>query len=235
MTKPPDLAELGGRDRAASASRRTRRSRTPTTSGRPSCATRPSSCRPRRTSRSASGGTVRDEVDGDRRRGGRRRGRRQDDRRAADPPGEGRGPAPAGAGGASCTRGSSARTRRSRPSPRPSAAAARGLKDPHRPMGSFIFAGPSGVGKTLLRKALAEFMFGDEDALIQIDMSEYMEKHNVSRLIGAPSGIRRLRGGRPAHREASAAAPTPSSCWTRSKRPTRTCSTCCSRSWRKAT
>jgi len=55
-------------------------------------------------------------------------------------------------------------------------------------MGSFIFAGPSGVGKTLLSKALAEFMFGDEEALIQLDMSEYMEKHNVSRLIGAPPG-----------------------------------------------
>ncbi len=63
-----------------------------------------------------------------------------------------------------------------------------GLKDPHRPMGSFLFLGPSGVGKTLLSKALAEFMFGDDDALIQIDMSEYMEKHNVSRLIGAPPG-----------------------------------------------
>src|SRR5215217_4286283 len=63
-----------------------------------------------------------------------------------------------------------------------------GLKDPNRPMGSFLFLGPSGVGKTLLSKALAEFMFGDEDALIMIDMSEYMEKHNVSRLIGAPPG-----------------------------------------------
>jgi ATP-dependent Clp protease ATP-binding subunit ClpC len=63
-----------------------------------------------------------------------------------------------------------------------------GLKDPNRPMGDFLFLGPSGVGKTLLSKALAEFMFGDEDALIQIDMSEYMEKHNVSRLIGAPPG-----------------------------------------------
>jgi len=63
-----------------------------------------------------------------------------------------------------------------------------GLKDPRRPMGSFIFAGPSGVGKTLLSKALAEFMFGDEDALAQIDMSEYMEKHNISRLVGAPPG-----------------------------------------------
>jgi ATP-dependent Clp protease ATP-binding subunit ClpC len=63
-----------------------------------------------------------------------------------------------------------------------------GMKDPNRPMGSFIFIGPSGVGKTLLARALAEFMFGDADALIQIDMSEYMEKHNVSRLVGAPPG-----------------------------------------------
>ena len=63
-----------------------------------------------------------------------------------------------------------------------------GLKDPNRPMGSFIFIGPSGVGKTLLAKALAEFMFGDDNALIYLDMSEYMEKHNVSRLIGAPPG-----------------------------------------------
>ena len=63
-----------------------------------------------------------------------------------------------------------------------------GLKDPKRPIGSFIFAGPTGVGKTLLAKALAEFMFGDADALLQIDMSEYMEKHNVSRLIGASPG-----------------------------------------------
>jgi ATP-dependent Clp protease ATP-binding subunit ClpC len=63
-----------------------------------------------------------------------------------------------------------------------------GLKDPRRPMGSFIFVGPSGVGKTLLSKALAEFMFGDEESLIHLDMSEYMEKHNVSRLVGAPPG-----------------------------------------------
>lgn len=63
-----------------------------------------------------------------------------------------------------------------------------GLKDPNRPMGSFIFIGPSGVGKTLLARAIAEFMFGDSDALMQIDMSEYMEKHNVSRLVGAPPG-----------------------------------------------
>ncbi|MDI6733139.1 MAG: ATP-dependent Clp protease ATP-binding subunit [Planctomycetota bacterium] len=63
-----------------------------------------------------------------------------------------------------------------------------GLKDPRRPIGSFIFIGPTGCGKTLLARALAKVMFGEEDALIQIDMSEYMEKHNVSRLIGAPPG-----------------------------------------------
>ncbi len=63
-----------------------------------------------------------------------------------------------------------------------------GLKDPRRPGGSFIFLGPSGVGKTELARALAEFLFGTEDALIQIDMSEYMEKHSVSRLVGSPPG-----------------------------------------------
>ena len=63
-----------------------------------------------------------------------------------------------------------------------------GIKDPRRPIGSFIFLGPTGVGKTLLARALAEFMFGDEEALVQLDMSEYMEKFNVSRLIGAPPG-----------------------------------------------
>src|SRR6266702_4280717 len=63
-----------------------------------------------------------------------------------------------------------------------------GLKDPKRPSGSFIFLGPSGVGKTELAKTLAEFLFGDEDALIALDMSEYMEKHTVSRLIGSPPG-----------------------------------------------
>src|SRR5262249_6900450 len=63
-----------------------------------------------------------------------------------------------------------------------------GLKDPKRPGGSFIFAGPSGVGKTELSKTLAEFLFGDEDALIQLDMSEFSEKHTVSRLFGSPPG-----------------------------------------------
>src|SRR5690349_1543964 len=63
-----------------------------------------------------------------------------------------------------------------------------GIKDPKRPTGSFIFLGPSGVGKTELARTLAEFLFGDEDAMIQIDMSEYMEKHAVSRLVGSPPG-----------------------------------------------
>lgn len=63
-----------------------------------------------------------------------------------------------------------------------------GLKDPKRPIGSFIFLGPTGVGKTELARALAEVMFGDEDAMIRIDMSEYMEKHSTSRLVGSPPG-----------------------------------------------
>ena len=63
-----------------------------------------------------------------------------------------------------------------------------GLSSPRRPMGSFIFLGPTGVGKSLLAKTLAEFLFGDEDALVRIDMSDFMEKHNVSRLVGAPPG-----------------------------------------------
>jgi ATP-dependent Clp protease ATP-binding subunit ClpB len=63
-----------------------------------------------------------------------------------------------------------------------------GLQDPHRPLGSFMFLGPTGVGKTELTKALANFLFDDESAMVRIDMSEYMEKHSVSRLIGAPPG-----------------------------------------------
>src|SRR5438105_5191872 len=72
-----------------------------------------------------------------------------------------------------------------------------GLQDPNRPIGSFLFLGPTGVGKTELTKALAEFLFDDESALVRIDMSEYMEKHNVARLIGAPPGyIGYEEGGR---------------------------------------
>src|SRR5439155_4460864 len=63
-----------------------------------------------------------------------------------------------------------------------------GLQDPNRPIGSFLFLGPTGVGKTELTKALAEFLFDSESAMVRIDMSEYMEKHSVSRLIGAPPG-----------------------------------------------
>src|SRR5690606_8699927 len=63
-----------------------------------------------------------------------------------------------------------------------------GLKDPRRPIGSFMFLGPTGVGKTELTKALAEFLFGSEDALVQLDMSEFMERHSVARLVGAPPG-----------------------------------------------
>src|SRR5437879_6833757 len=63
-----------------------------------------------------------------------------------------------------------------------------GLQDPNRPLGSFIFLGPTGVGKTELARALAEFLFDDENAMIRVDMSEYMEKHTVARLIGAPPG-----------------------------------------------
>ena len=65
---------------------------------------------------------------------------------------------------------------------------ARRAEGPTRPIGSFIFLGPTGVGKTLLAKTLAEFMFGSEEALIKLDMSEFMERHNVSRLVGAPPG-----------------------------------------------
>ena len=63
-----------------------------------------------------------------------------------------------------------------------------GLKDPNRPIGSFLFLGPTGVGKTELSKALAECLFGNEDAMIRVDMSEFMEPHSVAKLIGAPPG-----------------------------------------------
>ena len=101
-----------------------------------------------------------------------------------------------------------------------------GLQDPNRPLGSFIFLGPTGVGKTELARALAEFLFDDEHAMIRIDMSEYQEKHTVSRMIGAPPGYvgyeeagqltEAVRGGR-----------TPSSSSTKSRRRTPRCSTCC--------
>src|SRR5437879_12982190 len=71
-----------------------------------------------------------------------------------------------------------------------------GLSDPNRPIGSLIFLGPTGVGKTELARALAEFLFDDERAMVRIDMSEYMEKHAVARLIGAPPVYVRLEEGR---------------------------------------
>ncbi len=75
-----------------------------------------------------------------------------------------------------------------------------GLADPMRPIGTFLFLGPTGVGKTELARALAEFMFDSEQAIVRIDMSEYMEKHSVSRLVGRAARLRRLRRGRPADR-----------------------------------
>ena len=106
-----------------------------------------------------------------------------------------------------------------------------GIKDPKRPTGSFIFLGPSGVGKTELARTLAEFLFGDEDALIQVDMSEYMEKHSVSRLVGSPPGyVGYDEGGR--SRRPCAGSRTRSSSSTRSRRRTRTSSTSCCRSSR---
>jgi hypothetical protein len=199
MTKPPDLAELEARHRAAD-DREGRGGQGQDYERPRSSATRPSSCaRRRRRSR-----RVARRAEGDRRRRhgrrrGHRRGRREDDRHPADSAWRRRRPSACSSSrrraaqeGHQPGRGDQG-GRQGRPPP------ALGLKDPNRPMGSFIFVGPSGVGKTLLAKALAEFMFGDEDALIHLDMSEYMEKHNVSPGRRA-SRLRRLRGGRPAHR-----------------------------------
>jgi ATP-dependent Clp protease ATP-binding subunit ClpB len=104
-----------------------------------------------------------------------------------------------------------------------------GLGDEKRPIGSFLFLGPTGVGKTELARALAEFLFNDEKAMIRIDMSEYMEKHSVSRLIGAPPGyVGYDEGGQltePVRRR-----PMRWSSSTRSRRRTPTSTTCSSRS-----
>jgi ATP-dependent Clp protease ATP-binding subunit ClpB len=103
-----------------------------------------------------------------------------------------------------------------------------GLQDPNRPIGSFLFLGPTGVGKTELTKALAEFLFDDDTAMVRIDMSEYMEKHSVSPLIGAPPGyVGYDEGG--ALTEAVRRRPYQVCCSTRSRRRTPTCSTCCCR------
>ena len=106
-----------------------------------------------------------------------------------------------------------------------------GLKDPRRPSGSFIFAGPSGVGKTELSKALAEFLFGEDDALIQIDMGEFHDRFTASRLFGAPPGyVGYEEGGQLTER--CVASRSPWFCSTRSKRHTRRFTTPCCRCWK---
>ena len=109
-----------------------------------------------------------------------------------------------------------------------------GLADPNRPNGSFLFLGPTGVGKTELTKALAEFLFDSEDALMRIDMSEFMEKHSVARLIGAPPGyVGYEEGGYLT--EAVRRTPVLGGVARRGReRRTRTCSTCCCRCWTMA-
>ena len=138
--------------------------------------------RRRRRPRGAAGLPVRE---GRRRRD--RRGGRQVDRDPGQPPAGGRGREARPDGGAPApARHRPARgghRRLGRPAP-----LARGLSDPDRPIGTFLFLGPTGVGKTELARALAEFMFDSQDAMIRIDMSEYMEKHSVARLVGAPPG-----------------------------------------------
>ena len=105
-----------------------------------------------------------------------------------------------------------------------------GLKDPKKPIGTFLFVGPTGVGKTYLCKCLAKEMFGSEDALIRIDMSEYMEKHTVSRMVGAPPGyVGYDEGGQTraaSSRSVCAVIPTASCCSTRSRRRIPTSTTC---------
>ncbi len=103
-----------------------------------------------------------------------------------------------------------------------------GLQDPNRPIGSFMFLGPTGVGKTELTKALASFLFDDETALVRLDMSEYMEKHSVARLIGAPPAMSATRRAAPSPRPCGAG-PIRSCSSTRSRRRIRMSSTCCCR------
>ena len=108
-----------------------------------------------------------------------------------------------------------------------------GLKDPKRPIGSFLFLGPTGVGKTELCKTLAEAMFGDENAMVRIDMSEYMEKHTVSRLIGSPPGyVGHEEGGQLT--EKVRRKPYSVVLFDEIERRTRTCGTSCCRFWRTA-
>jgi len=103
-----------------------------------------------------------------------------------------------------------------------------GIKDPKRPIGSFLFLGPTGVGKTELARALAATLFDDEDNIVRLDMSEYMEKHTVARLIGAPPATSAMKRAASSRRRC-AASPTRSFCSTRSRRRIRTSSMCSSR------
>ena len=124
---------------------------------------------------------------------GRHRGGDRRDRRRAGPASRSAGCRRASgrsccASTRSCTSGSSARTRPSSWSPTRSSAPGPGIKDPRRPIGSFIFLGPTGVGKTELAKTLAAALFDTEDNMVRLDMSEYQERHTVSRLVGAPPG-----------------------------------------------
>ncbi len=108
-----------------------------------------------------------------------------------------------------------------------------GLKDPKKPIGSFIFLGPTGVGKTELARALAESIFGTEDAMIRLDMSEYMEKHTVSRMVGAPPGyVGHDEGGQLT--EKIRRKPYSVVLLDEIERPIRMCSICCCRCWRTA-
>ena len=127
-------------------------------------------------------------AEGRSRRGGHRRSRQQVDAHSGQPADGRRSPEAASTWRSGCTSASSARTRRSTRSSNAIRRARAGLQDPNRPIGSFLFLGPTGVGKTELARALAEFLFDDEQAMVRIDMSEYQEKHTVSRLIGAPPG-----------------------------------------------
>ena len=136
------------------------------------------------------------DAQGGGRRGGHRRGRRQVDRHPGQPADGGRDREADPDGGAAARSASSGRTRPSSPVANAVRRARAGLQDPNRPLGSFIFLGPTGVGKTELARALAEFLFDDEQAMVRIDMSEYQEKHTVVAADRRAAGLRRLRRGR---------------------------------------